>query len=296
MTINVTPAAPAGIYTIMADDTLLQAGRDCSGICVRPTYQLIVEPGSDVVELVSLTPSTGSSPAGITAVLPIAVTATILGDAPSYLVYAYAVSPAVEGISLSFVPFVESGSPPSGSYVATMTVSASVPPGVYSIIVGEAFLDNGMSCLPTLYAPCTGVFTLTVYPQGQTVFANLQDSVSAAAAITPPANAPLTDSVHISDTYVAPAIATLTDAVKAIDQYVAPATAALSDAVRVVDSYVQPAVASLSDVLTFTEHLTTSIPPMAAPVGIAGLGLVAAFLVVRRRRGNKQSRDHQGTS
>ena len=229
MTITVTPAAPAGIYTITADDSLLQAGTDCSGSCVQPTYQLIVEPSSDVVESVSLTPSTGSSPAGVSVVLPVAVTATILGDAPSYLVYAYAVSPDVEGISLSFVPFVESGSPPSGSYVATMTVAASVPPGVYSIIVGEAFLDSGTSCLPTLFSPCAGVFTLTVYPQGPTVTANLQDSVNAGAAITTPANAPLTDSVHVGDTYVAPAVATLSDAVKVIDQYVAPVTASLSD-------------------------------------------------------------------
>ncbi len=295
MTVNVTPAAPAGIYTITADDALMQAGTDCSGICVRPTYQLIVEPSSDVVESVSLTPAAGSLPAGVSTVLPVAVTATILGDAPSYLVYAYAVSPNVEGISLSFVPFVESGSPPSGSYVATMTVAASVPPGVYSIIVGEAFLESGVSCFPTLSSPCAGVFTLTVYPQGATVTAALQDSVNAGAAITTPVNAPLTDSVHVGDTYVAPAVATLSDAVKAIDQYIAPAAASLSDGIHVVDRYVQPVVASLSDFVSVAEHLATSVYSKAGPAGIAGLGLVAAVLVVGIRR-SKKNPDRQATS
>jgi hypothetical protein len=59
MAITVTPSASAGIYTITADESLLRAGADCSGICVRPTYQLIVEPTSDIVESVSLTPSAG---------------------------------------------------------------------------------------------------------------------------------------------------------------------------------------------------------------------------------------------
>ena len=223
------------------------------------------------MESVSLTPSTGSSPAGTSIVLPVAVTATILGDVPSYLVYAYAISPAVDGISLSFVPFVESGAPPSGFYAATMTVEASVPSGVYSIIVGEAFLDSGTSCLPTLSSPCAGVFTLTVYPQGQTVSANLQDSVIAEDMIMPPVNAPLTDAVRVADTYVAPAVAARSDAVKVIDQYVAPATASLSDGVHGVDQYVQPVVASLSDVVSVAEHLAPQVYAASGFAGIAGL-------------------------
>ena len=219
------------------------------------------------------------------------MTATVLGEVPSSLVYAYAISPDVAGISLSFVPFVESGVPPSGSYIATMKVSASVPAGVYSVIVGEAFLGSGTSCLPTLYSPCAGTFTLTVYPQGQTVFANLQDSVNVGDTNTPPANALLTDSVRVSDTYVAPAVAALSDAVKVIDQYVAPVTASLSDGIHVVDKYVQPAVASLTDVISVAEHLAPSVYPAAGAAGIAGLGLVAAFLFVRRKKRSTKSPD-----
>src|SRR5208283_2210904 len=60
MTIEITSAVAPGFYAVTADDTLTQAGTDCSGSCVKPVFLIAVEPDSDVVESVSLTPSSGS--------------------------------------------------------------------------------------------------------------------------------------------------------------------------------------------------------------------------------------------
>ena len=295
MTITVSSAVAPGFYAITADDALTRAATDCSGSCVQPVYLLAVEPDSDVVESVSLSPSAGSVLMGASAIFPVAVTASILGDVYTTTTYAYSISPNVQGLSLSFLPYSEQGSPPLGSFVLTITATASVPSGVYTIRVGEG-LDSGTSCFPVLTSPCAGVFTLTVYPPGITIPANLQDGVNVADAATPPVSAPLTDSVQLADAYVAPAAAILSDGVNVVDHYVAPVTAALSEALHVVDNHMAPITAALNDAVNIINQLKAS--PQASPVfaGIGGLALFSGFLVVRKRRSQKKRQGEQRSS
>ncbi len=287
MTITVTPAVAPGFYAIRVDDALTRAETDCSGSCVQPVFLLAVEPASDVVESVSLSPSSGSTFSGASADFPVAVTASILGDVYTTTTYAYSISPNVQGISLSFLPSSETGAPPLGSFVLTITATASVPSGVYTIRVGEG-LDSGTSCFPILTSPCAGVFTLTVYPPGITIPANLQDGVNVADAATPPVSAPLTDSVRLADAYVAPAAAILSDGVNMVDHYVAPVTATLSDALHLVENYVAPITAALKDAVNLVDQMTASAKAAATIAAIGTVSTVAGLSVVWVRKSRKK--------
>jgi hypothetical protein len=298
MKVTVTSAAAAGTYSIKVDDSLTNAGSDCSGACVKPTYTLSVKfpvpvtPVGDSVGPIYLYPSSGSLVAGTPGTIQyIAVIATISGDQSAEAYLDYEVSPPVSGIWAWWNPSWNSGSPPSGWFELFINTEASVPPGVYTVSVGE-WLEPGESCAPT--SPCAGVFTLTVTG---TVDAALSDSLNVADSSPPSPSAPLSDTLRITGLQVAPATALLSDGIHIADTYVSPAIAALSEGVNLIDTYVAPARAALQDLVSVTDHLTASPVTTAAVfgVGMGGLGLVAG-LVVRETKGRGKAKSKKASS
>jgi len=289
MAVSVTPSAAPGDYTITVDDNLAPGG-DCSGACIQPTFELMVEPAEDIVESVSINPGSGFVVPGVDGTFTSAVTATILGDVPTSAVIAYSISPEAQGISLTAVPSEGSGAPPTGAFAVTVSSATNVPSGVYTIRVGEG-LGSGVSCYPVIPSPCAAIFTLTVYSAGATIPASLQDDVNVADHSSPSASAALSDVVQVADAYAAPAVASLSDLVSAADRYVAPVTAPLSDFVAVVDGYVKPVLAPLSDTIAVVEHLSSSLPAAAAAAGLGALGGAWGVFLVRRERKNRQRKE-----
>lgn len=221
----------------------------------------------------------------LTSILAPTITgASFESDWPSAIV---AGDPA--GISVSFNPVAWQGAPPTSPFTMTITVTAAVPVGTYTITVNDTLLPPDQGCSGSCVQP---TYTLEVDPGGTpdiSVQVPLQDNVKISDSNVPPETATLSDAVKVGDAYVAPAIAALSDVVGVVDKYVAPVTASLSDALHAVDSYVSPVTAALSDALSFLDQLVNPSPAQAA--GLAAIGLVSlasVSLVVRKKRSKKR--------